>query len=302
MKIMKKLIPLMSLLVLVLLTMPACQQASASISVKGKKVLYVTHFPGHYHDYVAQEKVVQAWAKEAGWDLTVLSVTHKDKGNYSELITKLKKKDYAKGYDAMIYNFCMADSSDLECAHNIMEQTRTNGVPAMLIHCAMHCFWPTYKSGRPNLIPGNKGPAKTSQALVDKWKKAHPGVAFPVWGDFTSIASTRHGAHTPVKMTVADKNHPATQRVLKAFTMQNTELYNNVYLVDGVKALVNGEQTVTRNKKTSTFKAIAMWECPQGKSKIIGISLGHATPDWSNIGFKHLVVDGVNYLIRNPKN
>jgi hypothetical protein len=45
---------------------------------------------------------------------------------------------------------------------------------------------------------------------------------------------------------------------------------------------------------------VAMWECPQGISKVIGISAGHAMPDWTNENFKFLVIDGIDYLIANP--
>jgi len=277
----------------------------------------VTHYPGNFHDYKEQAAFFQEYAKEASWEVTVMKTdlgidyadlrkarkgtTPEDEAirekyprhhNYSGLLTLLKQKDFAKGYDAVVYNFCMAGASDLEAAHNIMEQTRTNGVPAMLIHCSMHSFWPTYRMGTPNIIPGNTGPAKTSQALVDQWTASHPGVTFPAWGDFTGIASSKHGAHTPITYTVVAKDHPATKRITKDFVMKDTELYDNLYQVDGVIPLVSGQQEET--------KAVAMWESPQGISKVIGISAGHAMPDWTNENFKFLVIDGINYLIENP--
>ncbi len=291
--------------------------ANADAATKTKKVLYVTHYPGNFHDYKEQESFFQGYAKEAGWDVTVMKTDigigfadlrrarkgkteadaairkkHPRHQNYAELLQLLKKKDFAKGYDVVVYNFCIAASDDLEAAHNIMEQTRTNGVPAMLIHCSMHCFWPTYRNGTAGIIPGNSGPAKTSQALVDKWTANHLDVPFPAWGDFTSIASSKHGPHTPITYSVVAKDHPATKRITKDFVMADTELYNNLYQVDGVIPLINGQQ--------GEFKAVAMWECPQGKSKVIGISAGHAMPDWTNENFKFLVIDGIDYLIANP--
>jgi hypothetical protein len=156
----------------------------------------------------------------------------------------------------------------------------------------MHSFWPSYRNGTAGIIPGNSGPAKTNQELVDKWTAEHPGVPFPAWGDFTGIASSRHGAHKPITYSVIAKDHPATKRITKDFVMLDTELYDNLYQVDGVVPLVNGVQ--------GEMKAVAMWECPQGKSKVICITAGHAMPDWTNENFKFLVIDGIDYLIANP--
>jgi hypothetical protein len=298
-------------------TFLSCKQTPTETEATTKKVLYVTHYPGNFHDYKQQESFFQEYAKEANWDVTVMKTDigisyadlrkarkgktaedaairekHPRHQNYAELLKLLKQKDFAKGYDVVVYNFCIAASDDLEAAHNIMEQTRTNGVPAMLIHCSMHCFWPTYRNGTANIIPGNSGPAKTNQALVDQWTTAHPDVAFPAWGDFTGIASSKHGAHEPITYSVVAKDHPATKRITKDFVMQDTELYDNLYQVDGVIPLINGQQ--------GEMKAVAMWECPQGKSKVIGISAGHAMPDWTNENFKFLVIDGINYLIAKP--
>ena len=314
---MKKLTKALCLSLCLCLFLPSCNRSVAKTAPKTKKVLYVTHYPGNFHDYKEQESFFQDYAKEASWDVTVMKTDigiefadlrkarkgkteedaairkkHPRHQNYAELLEQLKKKDFAKGYDVVVYNFCIAESGDLEAAHNIIEQTRTNGVPAMLIHCAMHCFWPTYRDGEPNIIPGNTGPAKTNQTLVDSWTTKHPDVAFPAWGDFTGIASSKHGPHTPITYSVVAKDHPATKRITKDFVMKDTELYNNLYQVDGVVPLINGEQ--------GEFKAVAMWECPQGKSKVIGISAGHAMPDWTNENFRFLVIDGINYLIDNP--
>ena len=88
------------------------------------------------------------------------------------------------------------------------------------------------------------------------------------------------------------KDHPAAKRVTKDFVMEDTELYDNLYKVDGVIPIVSGQQ--------GELKAVAMWECPQGISKVIGISAGHAMPDWTNENFKFLVIDGIDYLIANP--
>ena len=90
----------------------------------GKKVLYFTHEPGRWHKYTPQLAEFKAIAKEAGWEMTTST------GSYDEQIKKLREKDFAKGYDAIIYNFCFAASKDLEACANLIKQTEENGVPA----------------------------------------------------------------------------------------------------------------------------------------------------------------------------
>ena len=48
-------------------------------------------------------------------------------------------------------------------------------------------------------------------------------------------------------------------------------------------------------------KAVVMWTCPQGKSQVIGLTLGHSTEEFEEEVFQNLVVDSVNYLLKNPK-
>jgi hypothetical protein len=262
--------------------------ASSLVAAEKPKVLYFTHEPGRWHKYGPQKELFKAIGKEAGWEVTVMTGSHDDQ------LKKLKIKDYGKGYDAIVYNFCFAHAKDLEAASNLMAQTRENGVPCMLIHCAMHSWWATYKSGKSGALgPKYKGKAKANPKLVEQWRASHGDKPFPAWGDFTGIASTRHGPHRPIKM-VAVAKHPATARFPKeGLTTGNTELYNNVYQLDTVVPLVEGTQGRT--------KYTVMWTCPQGKSQVMGLTVGHNNKDWTFKPYQHLIIDGLNYLIKNPK-
>ena len=253
----------------------------------GKKVLYFTHEPGRYHKYGPQMAIFRDIAQKAGWDVTVMT------GEHEEQIKRLRTPDFGKGFDAIVYNFCFAKSKDLEAASNLMAQTREHGVPCLLIHCAMHSWWPTYKSGKPGAIgPDYKGQAKAEPALVAQWRKAHGDKPFPAWGDFTGVASVRHGPKAPIKMTKV-KEHPATKRFPSEFMTGKTELYNNVYVLKRVVPLIRGKQ--------GKDDFIVMWTCPQGKSQVMGLSIGHDVADWTSKPFQNAMTDGLNYLIEHPK-
>ena len=55
-------------------------------------------------------------------------------------LERWKTTDYSAGYDVLIYNFCMADNRDEALIANMRRQTEQLGVPALVIHCAMHSF------------------------------------------------------------------------------------------------------------------------------------------------------------------
>lgn len=254
------------------------------------KVLYVTHEPGTYHKYTPQMAVFKEIAKKAGWEVTYMT------GRHEPQIKKLRTKEFAKGYDAIVYNFCFAKSKDLEAASNIMAQTRDLGVPALMIHCTMHSWWDTYKNGKAGAIGDHyKGQAKATPQIVAEWNKNNAGKRFPAWGDFTGIASTRHGPKKPIEVTIDDKakNHPALKGFPKeGYTTDNTELYNNVYQLKEVKPILHGKQ--------GNAKAVVLWSCPQGKSQVMGLTIGHDLRDWTRDPFKMLVTNSVNYLAANP--
>ncbi|MCM8533949.1 MAG: ThuA domain-containing protein [Lentisphaeraceae bacterium] len=256
-----------------------------------KKVLYFTHEPGRWHKYTPQISEFKDIGKEAGWNVTISTGEHK------EQLNKLKVKDYAKGFDAVVYNFCFASDHDLDACSNLMKQTKENGVPAMLVHCSLHSFWPTYKQGKKKGVLGEsyKGKAKPKADLVKKWKESHPNEEFPAWGDFTGVASFRHGPHLPLTTSKIKADHPALKDMPETYTTTGkTELYNNVYVTDDVVPILKGKQTLKDGK---VDEAIVMWEVPRGKSKVIGLTLGHSVTDWKDKEFRGLVINGLNYLM-----
>ena len=275
-----------------------------------KKVLYFTHEPGKWHKYTPQKAMFIKLAEKAGWELTVST------GEHAPQVLALRNPDLTKGFDAVVYNYCFASSKDLQAVANVIAQTRENGTPAMLIHCSMHSFWSTYKQGKAGAIGADyKGKALADPKLVEAWNKLNTGKEFPAWGDFTGVASTKHGPKVPIAVTKCCE-HESTKSLSKdGYNTVNAELYNNFYVIDSVKPILKGEQTfyskklqkkvasgkeLTEEEKKSAKKAtaIVMWEVPQGKGKVLGLSLGHGEGEWNQPEFQSLVIDGVNFLLK----
>lgn len=283
---------------------------SATVFAEKKKVLYFTHEPGQWHKYTPQKEIFIKLAEKAGWDLTVST------GEHDPQVIALRNPELTKGFDAVVYNYCFAKSQDLQAVANVIAQTRENGTPAMLIHCSMHSFWSTYKSGKAGAVGGDyKGKALADPKLVEAWNKMNTGKAFPAWGDFTGVASTKHGPKVPITITKCCE-HDSTKSLSKdGYKTVNAELYNNFYVLDSVKPILKGEQTffskkvqkkvaagkeLTDAEKKSAKKAeaIVMWEVTQGKGKVLGLTLGHGEGEWNQPEFQSLVIDGVNYLLK----
>ena len=267
---------------------------------QSRKVLYVTHEPGKYHDYTAQRKIFEGIADEAKWELTVHS------GDHDSQLKNLADPTLTDGYDAVVYNFCFAHSKDLLTTENIIKQTREKGTPAMVIHCAMHSFWATFKEGDPNILGDSyKGSAKPDAQEVKKWQAEYPNKAFPIWGDFTGIASTMHGPKIPMKVTKCCDHDAIKSFPEEGYTTVNAELYNNYYIVDGVTPLLRGTQKGIgykgkgKNKRKINVDAeeIVMWQVPQGKSEVVGLTTGHSTEEWQQPEYQAIIKDAVNYLL-----
>lgn len=253
---------------------------SAAASAAGR-VMYVTHEPGRWHDYTSQLADFREVAATAGWDLTVAS------GDKDRLFEFLRGPDFAAGQDAVVYNFCLADSRDMAAMRNIIKQTTEGGVPALLVHCAMHSWWDSFKKGKP--IPGNElGLARANRRLLKQWHEEHPDDPLPAWGDFTGVASTRHGPKEPIELVAADGS-PLSLEIPQGYRTLDTELYNNHYVTPDIVPLVHGLQ--------GNDRAIAMWLAPRGEGRIIGLTLGHADEEWKDPVFRGLLIQAVNYLL-----
>ncbi|NCF20565.1 MAG: hypothetical protein GWP63_20200 [Haliea sp.] len=123
------------LLTLCLYSIAAMARADAPL-----RALLLTS-PGIYHDYQFQSRAIgEGIAARANVTFDISLAEH----------ARWKTTDYAKGYDVVIYNICMANNTDRALIANMRRQTEELSVPAMVIHCAMHSFrntndwWPLH--------------------------------------------------------------------------------------------------------------------------------------------------------------
>ena len=149
------------------------------------KMLYITG--GCCHDYDKQkELIVKGLAARARIETTII---HEGGTSTNHRVSIYAKPGWSKGYDVVFHNECFADVKDPEFLKGIVSE-HAQGVPAVLMHCAMHC----YRAGN------------------DDWFK------------FCGITSPGHGAHYPYTLKLLTE-HPILKGFPKEWEIPQEELY-----------------------------------------------------------------------------
>ncbi len=118
-----------------------------------------------------------------------------------------EKPDWWKGYDVIVHDECFADTHEVDFIEGILAAHRA-GVPAVNLHCAMHCYRPDGYNG---------------------------------WFEMLGLESRRHGKQNPIDVTYLDKENPITKNFTD-WTTINEELYNNIRVLENAKPLARGKQ------------------------------------------------------------
>ncbi len=153
---------------------------AAGSPVKPLKVLLVTG--GCCHDYKKQKDILKEGLEARGQ--VIVDQMHSDDSSTKVLFDKYTKPDWADGYDVIIHDECAADVKDLAYIRNILNAHR-KGVPAVILHCAMHSYRVSPDFGKPTIQPGSEG---------------------AMWFDLLGLQSSAHGAETHCADFLADRS------------------------------------------------------------------------------------------------
>jgi type 1 glutamine amidotransferase len=178
--------------------------------------------------------------------------------------------DWAKKFDVIVHDECCSDVTGLDVINRVLEPHR-EGLPAVVLHCGMHCY---RSAGYPK---------KTTN-----------------WFEFTGLASTGHGPQAPIALTFLDKDSPITKGQTD-WTTINEELYNNYTgkLEATAHPLIRGKQTITsKSGKVSTPDYIVAWtNLYKGKTKVFATTLGHNTETVADSRYLDLVTRGLLWSV-----
>jgi len=215
---------------------------------------------GCCHDYKTQKDLLKAGIESrANVEVTVC---YSPDSSTKATFPCYEGKDWAKNYDVVIHDECSADIKDTAYVQNILDAHK-NGVPAVNLHCAMHCY-------------------RVGQIA----KPVTPGSTDAMWFDMLGLQSTGHGPQKPIDVTYTDDKHPATKGLANWTTIKE-ELYNNIQVYPTATTLAKGKQ---ENQET-----VVVWSHEYGdkKTRIFSTSLGHNNETVADDRYLNLVTRGL---------
>lgn len=175
------------------------------------------------------------------------------------LFKEYDNPDWAKGYDLVLHDECSAGVVDADYVQRIMAP-HAKGLPAVFLHCAMHCF-----RTEGYAVPGNMTP----------------------WFEFTGLQTTGHTAQAPITMTYFDKNNPITKG-LENWVTGDEELYNNP-----MGGILPTAHAVALGRIGADTSVIAWTNIYKGKARTFATTLGHNDETVSDPRYLDLVTRGL---------
>ena len=252
---------------------------SSHAAVKPLRVLLITG--GCCHDYTKQKDILKK-GLEARAHVKVTHAHSPDKST-SPPLPILGNPDYGKGYDVIIHDECAAKQADKKIVQGVLTPHK-NGIPGVNLHCAMH----SYRVG------DHRAPTK-------------PGSEDSMWFDYLGLQSSGHGPKAAMEITFTAQDHPITAG-MKPWTTGPEELYNNVQVLPGTKALASAVQMqkprVKRNKKgkaktpaaaakAKRAEAVVVWVNEYKGTRVFSTSVGHYNETVEDGRYLDLVTRGL---------
>ena len=230
--------------VLLLLSMAAPAIAAGPI-----RALLITG--GCCHDYDFQAKALQDAPLSKGRILWTV-VNEGGTGTRGQ-IRLYDRAAWGDGYDVVVHNECFADTDDEAYIRRIV-QVHHDGVPAVVIHCAMHSY---------------------RAAKVDDWR------------EFLGVTSRRHEAQGKYAVRRIEPAHPIVAKLPGTWTAPPDELYVIEKLWPEAKALA-----VSRRDASSPEHPVFLINS-YGKARVFGTTLGHSKETFSDPVFLETVLRGL---------
>jgi type 1 glutamine amidotransferase len=249
---MKRPVPFIFAIVLLIASAPSLKAEDKPAPVKPLKVLFV--MGGGYHDYAKQAPYLSEKLSElVNVQIDIIS-GGKDSHSVPEIFSDPK---FGDGYDAIVYDLCYAVDNkpvDQKTYEKIFDITKA-GKPAILIHCAMHCF----------------RPAKD-------------------WAEFAGMRTNHHESFGPFAVRPADEKNPITKGWPTDWKTAGDEQYvtEEVY-PDTVKLLIS---TGVGEAKKHPENVVA-WEHTVGKGRVFGSTLGHDMHTIADPHYQQLLANGL---------
>ncbi|SMP47313.1 Trehalose utilisation [Neorhodopirellula lusitana] len=217
---------------------------------KPLNVLLITS--GCCHDYDFQSKAIQLATEKAGVKAVWTVVNDGGKGTDAE-IDFYSSENWADGFDVVVHNECFAKTVNPEYIRSITK-VHKSGVPAVVIHCAMH----TYRN-----------------TDIDDWR------------EFLGVTSRRHEHQAHYGVTIAKADHPIMRDFPEAYTTPMDELY----VIE--KVWPNTTVLATSKSEKSGETHPVFWTNQYGDARVFGTTYGHSNDTFKDAVYLETLTRGM---------
>ena len=212
---------------------------------------------GCCHDYPGEAKVMMdAIGRALPVDWTV--VVQGGRGTRGSMPV-YASPDWAKRFDIVVHNECLADVDDPAYVRQITAAHR-NGPPAMVIHCAMHSY---------------------RAATIDDWR------------EFLGVTSRQHTKAFNIPVKIAAKDHS----VMKGFKEDWVTPVDELYVIDKIWPHTIALATAVSPEDRKEYPLV--WASAYGgATRVFGTTLGHGAATWADPVYQELLTRGFKWAVK----
>ncbi|WP_422928643.1 DUF7133 domain-containing protein [Singulisphaera sp. PoT] len=220
--------------------------------VKPIRALLITG--GCCHDYTRQKKILsEGISARAPVEWTIIQ----QGGSTTDTkIPFYEKDDWYKGFDVVVHNECFAGVTDPKWTERIIKPHR-EGLAAIVIHCAMHCY----------------------RDKTDEWFK------------FLGVTSHGHGAGYPFKVVNLAKDNPIMKGFGDSWDTPAGELYIISKIWETATPLAHARSRDTKKDE------VCIWTNTYGKGRVFGTTIGHNNVEMSDPVFLNYMTRGLLWSV-----
>ncbi|MBF0196569.1 MAG: ThuA domain-containing protein [Planctomycetes bacterium] len=209
---------------------------------------------GCCHDYPNQQEIIPAGIDERVSVPVEWTIVHQRTKKGDVKIPLYENPDWAKDYDVVVHNECFAKIGDEKYIESILKPHR-DGVPALLVHCTMHC----YRTG----------------STKEEWFK------------FCGVHSPRHGKKHPFEVKIKAPEH----EIMKGqsnWTTKNGELY---YIQKTFPTMTPLAESVSKTDG-NTYANIWVNAYGPNKTRIFATTIGHHNETMQQPEYLNMITRG----------
>lgn len=213
---------------------------------------------GCCHDYERQKRILtRGISARANVQWTVV---HQGGSTTDTPIPLYNDPNWADGFDIVVHNECFAGVKDPQFVDRVLKPHR-EGTPAILIHCAMHCY----------RVGDNR------------------------WFDFVGLQSPGHGPHYSFTVENLQPQHPIMVGLGDDFVAGKGELYHTVKVFDSATPLGQAK------RQSDGVPQVCVWTNDYHGTRVFGTTIGHYNETMAQPKYLDMVTRGLLWAVgRDP--